>query len=319
MIWRWWLRRCERLVDARVLALVRVLLCLCVLLDLLRIAQLGLVDDFYRLYEHGGINAHPDSTLRIVDWLGPDAGIAAYWGCVGLFALGALGLATRPALLAAVLLYAQVGHLYNPGDRGIDRIVRTVLLILVFSQAHRRLALWLRLRPGGRRDWIPAWPMDLVRWLMVMVYLSAGIAKLMQRPDWLGWSKNPVAYRIMTDPMAAWFDPELAHRAWPLWVAAAWATILVELSSPLILTRWARWWSLAALPMHAGIAFFMDLGMFSYAMVSLHLLLLYPWLLPLLDRVPAFRNRQPPPPGSRVDHGRGPEAAAATPGPTAAG
>ena len=39
------------------------------------------------------------------------------------------GVAARPALLIGVLAYAQAGHLYAPGDRGIDRILRTVLLI----------------------------------------------------------------------------------------------------------------------------------------------------------------------------------------------
>lgn len=317
-LWDRWVQRTERLVDARVLALLRILLCACVLADLLRIEWLGLVDDFYRLYEHGGINAHPDTAGRLVQWLGDDGGMWAYWASVALFALGGLGLGTRPAMLGAVLVYAQLGHLYNPGDRGIDRIVRTVLLVLVFSQSHRRLALWTRLRPADRRDWIPAWPMDVVRWLMVMIYLSAGLAKVMQQPLWLGMPDKPVVYRIMTDPMAAWVDPAAAEPFWALWVFCGWATIAVEVSAPLLLTRWGRYWSLAALPMHLGIASFMDLGMFSYAMMSLHVLLLYPWILPLLDRVPALRNRQPPPPGAWIDDGSARRPAAASPGPTPA-
>ena len=306
--WARWVAFTERSVDARMLGLLRVLCCGAVVLDLLHVAGLGLADDLYLPYEHGGINAHPDAAAWVHERLGPRGGLWAYGAAVISLGLAALGLFTRPALLVGILAYAQIGHLYNPGDRGVDRILRTVLLILVFSGAHRRFALGLRLRPALRQDLVPAWPADLIRWLMVMVYLSAGIAKLMDQPDWLGLPTLPVPYRIMTDPMAAHLDP-VALLPWrPLWLFMGWATIAVELSSPLILSRrWSRWWSLAALPMHLGIALSMDLGMFSYGMMSLHLLLLWPWLGPLMDRVPALGARP-----------RGPPSAPATT-PTAAG
>ncbi|MCB9777574.1 MAG: HTTM domain-containing protein [Alphaproteobacteria bacterium] len=311
--WTWWVTRTERLMDARVLALVRILICTCLALDLLRVLQIGMVDPFYTLYEHGGINAHPDGAARVVDWFGPQGGVYAYWTSLVCFLLAAFGILTRPAMLLGVLAYAQVGHIYSPGDRGIDRITRTVLLVLVFSGAHKRLALGLKALPGMRRDWISAWPMDLLKWLMVMVYLSAGIAKLMQNPNWLGMPDTAIVYRIMTDPMAAHIDPQSVEGLWPLFTFFGWATIVVELSAPILLTRWGRYWSLLALPMHVGIATTMELGMFSYAMMSMHLLLLYPWLLPLLDRIPWLRNAQDPPAGAMIERGRGPEPASPAP------
>lgn len=310
--WSRWLRRTERLMDARVLALLRILVCAAIVLDLLRVAQLGLVDDFYVLFPDGGINRSPDPSAWIDDRLGPRGGILAYWTTITCLVLAGLGVATRPAMLIGVLAYAQIGHLYDPGDRGVDRLLRTVLVILLFSGAHRRLALGLYALPRLRRDWVPAWPADLVRWVMVMLYLSAGIAKLMVQPGWVGTPKLPVVYRIMTDPMAAHMDPVALEPYWLLWTFFGWATIAVELSSPLLLTRFGRFWSLLAIPMHLGIALCMDLGMFSYGVISLHVLLLYPWLLPLLDRLPALRNRASPPPGAWVEHGRGPEAVPAT-------
>ncbi len=302
--------------DARVLGLLRILVCLCVVADLLRVWQLGLLDDVYRLYDAGGINAHPDKAAVIIDWLGPGGGVATFWTAVASLTLAMVGLFTRPAMLVGVLAYAQLGHLYNPGDRGIDRILRTVLVILLFSGAHRRFALGLRLfgQRLSRRQaaaWVPAWPADLVRWLMVMVYMSAGISKVAQEPGWLGTPKLPVVYRIMTDPMAAHVDPVAAEHLWWLWTVMGWATIVVEVGAPVLLTRYGRYWSLLALPMHAGIFLAMDLGMFSLGVSALHVLLLYPWILPLLDRVPALRNDQPPPPGAWVDHGDGPTPTAA--------
>lgn len=289
--WGWWLRFTERRVDARMLGLLRILCCAAVVLDLLRVAQVGLADDLYVLYEHGGINGHPDAAAWVVRELGPHGGLWAYGATLVCLTLAGLGLVTRPALLVGVLAYAQVGHLFSPGDRGVDRILRTVLLILLFSGAHRRFALGLRLWPQARRERVAAWPADLVRWLMVMVYLSAGVSKLMDQPDWLGAPALPVVYRIMTDPMAAHLDPVALLPLRPLWILMGWATITVELSSPLLLfRRTARWWSSCALPMHLGIALGMDLGMFSYGLMSLHVLLLWPWLSPLMDRVPALRD-----------------------------
>lgn len=306
--WGGWLRFTEREVDARMLGLLRILCCAAVVLDLLRVAQVGLADDLYVLYEHGGINGHPDAEAWVVRELGPPGGLWAYGATLALLTLAGLGLFTRPALLLGVLAYAQVGHLFSPGDRGVDRILRTVLLILIFSGAHRRFALGLRLWPQARRERVAAWPADLVRWLMVMVYLSAGVSKLMDQPDWLGAPTLPVVYRIMTDPMAAHLDPVAWLSLRPLWIFMGWATIAVELSAPLLLfRRTARWWSLCALPMHLGIALGMDLGMFSYGLMGLHVLLLWPWLGPLMDRVPALRAAS-----------AGPAPAPGT-GPTAAG
>lgn len=319
--WTWWVARTERPIDARILALVRVLVCACVVLDLLRVAQLGLVQDFYRLYADGGINAHPDTATRVIDWLGEDGGITTYWTTLAALTLAGLGIATRPMLLLGALSYAQLGHLYSPGDRGIDRILRTVLVILAFSGAHRRFALGLTRFAGQRRDRVPGWSADLLRWLMVMIYLSAGIAKLMDEPTWLGTARLPVVYRIMTDPMAAQADPVALESWWLLWVICGWATVLVELSSPLLLSRrFARWWSLAAIPMHLGIAWVMDLGMFSYGMLSLHVLLLHPWLLPLLDRVPWLATPALSQPGSGPsDEPADAAGPARTSGPTAPG
>ncbi len=313
--WSWWVRYSGRLMDARILALLRILVCLCVLLDLLRVWQIGLVEDYYRLYEHGGINDHPDSAAHVVEWFGPDGGIYAYWTTVACMALAVFGIATRPALVLGVLAYAQSGHLYSPGDRGIDRILRTAMIFLIFSGSHRRFALGLLAFPRMARDWVAAWPADLVRWLMVMVYLSAGVSKLMQQPRWLMAPDLPVVYRILSDPMAGKMDPVAAEPFWLLWVIFGWATIIVECSAPILLTRWGRYWSLLALPMHVGIYALMELGMFSFGMMAMHVLLLQAWLIPLMDRVPALRRRQPPPADAVVDLGRGPVLPS---GPTAA-
>ncbi len=268
--------------DARPLALVRILLPLTVLADLLRVAQLGQVSSYYVPYAHGGINVGQDGMYKLGELLGPELGGPAAWlVAVICMALIAAGVAVRPAILIGVAAYSQLGHAFPIGDRGIDRFARTVLLILLFSEAHKRFIPWAK----QRAETVLAWPADLIKFAMVMMYMAAGISKLMQQPRWLATDGMPVVYRIMTDPMAAHMDPVAMQSFYLPLRVMGWITIALECSGFLILTRFAPYWAVLGLGMHIGIAATMELGMFSYAMMSLYVLLLAPWLLPLMDRI----------------------------------
>jgi len=194
-------------------------------------------------------------------------------------ALTSAGLWMRPAIIIGVLAYAQLGHLYPPGDRAIDRILRSALLILLFSGADRTIAL-------GRtsNDPIPAWPAHMLKYFLVLVYLSAGLAKLIQQPGWLSLTADPPLLRILIDPMAGDLDPLFwAQFPW-LFRLGGFATIAFELSSPLLLTRHAHRLAVVGIFMHLGIAATMTLGMFSRGVLAFYPLLLAPFILPHLDR-----------------------------------
>jgi Vitamin K-dependent gamma-carboxylase len=281
--------------DSRPLALVRILVATVLGADLLRSAWLGLVGELWVPYKYGGL-----STFRAKQWdwltdLDPRAGVTT-WG-VALAALfcAALGWATRPALVLALLSLAQLGHLYPPGDRAIDRLLRTVLLVLLFSGAHQRWSL-----SGARAPQIPAWPARLIRYILVLVYLGAGMAKLGSTLAWVRLSGDVPLYRLLTDPMAGWIDPALAEPWQPLLRVGGWATIALELSAPLLLTRHARWWAIPGALMHLGIALTMELGMFSWGMLALYPLLFWPWLQAPADRLEATLDRGAGP-GARAD------------------
>ncbi len=267
--------------DTRPLAVVRIGAALCILLDLLRVAWLGLVPVLWRPWGAGGLSTFTDDALWITRFSEVWAGPLAFWIAVACMACVVLGVLSRPATLLGVLAYAQLGHLYPPGDRGVDRILRCVLLILCLSQAHRRYSL----APGPRAETTGAWAADLIKWLLVMVYLSAGISKLMATPLWLGGGKWPVLYRILADPLAAKVDPGFTH---PLWLVfcrvGSFTTIVLEVGAVLILTRFAPWWALVAAVMHLGIAATMELGMFAWGMLSLYPVLFWPWIVRALDR-----------------------------------
>ncbi|MCB9779861.1 MAG: HTTM domain-containing protein [Alphaproteobacteria bacterium] len=273
-LWQRWVARVNQPVDARPLALVRVFVCTVLLLDLLRVWQLGLVTTIWRDYDHGGLTTFSSPFVWIDRW--PDTGGPVLFGvAVAALTCALLGVGTRPAMLVAAVAYSQLGHLFPPGDRGIDRVLRTVLLLLVFTGSHRRFAL-LGAQVGAT---IRRWPMDVIRFLLVMVYLGAAFAKVGGNVQWWGGGETNVLMRILSDPMAARLDPTFAILLDPLWRIGAVFTVLLELSSPLLLTKWARWWALLGLALHLGIAATMKLGMFAWGMMALYPVVLGPWLI----------------------------------------
>lgn len=275
-LWARWVAWTARDMDARPLALVRITTCLVLMVDYLRAGWLGLVPVLWRPNVAGGIPVQPGS-LYLEGFgrlFGPEAGGAWAW-LIGLcsMALAAMGVAARPALLLAALCHAQLGHLNDVGDRAIDRMLRTAWLVLVFSGAHRRFAI------GGRPhlDRVPAWPADFLRFLLVLMYMQAGFAKIIANPGWLGLHGVPVLFRIMTDPMAAHLDPHVGPEWYPVFRFFSIGTILLELSAPFLLTRFAWIWALFGAMMHIGIASAIDIGVFSYGMLGLYPLLLVDW------------------------------------------
>ena len=273
-LWNAWLLRMDRQMDPRPLAMVRIALPLCVLADLARLAQLGLLSSVFTPYAHGGLSRIDNPNAILWDWFGPSGpwlGLGLTAACMVLVAIGRW---MRPAIVVGVLAYAQLGHLYPPGDRAIDRMVRTALLILLFSHADKAL-VWGRTMV--RR--IPAWPAWFLRFFLVLVYLSAGMGKLLQQPGWVSLNADPPLLRILTDPMAASLDPAFwaPHAEWFRW--AGFATIALELSSPLLLTRAYPYWAVFGLLMHLGIWATMSLGMFSAGMIALYPVLLAPFIL----------------------------------------
>jgi uncharacterized membrane protein YphA (DoxX/SURF4 family) len=276
-----WTRYCAREMDPRPLALVRILIALCVLGDLLRAAQEGLVTVIFRTYEQGGLSRmQSDRWLWITD-LSPEWGGPLAWAlCVVCCVLLIIGVGVRPALVIFVIFYAQLGHLYPPGDRGIDRMVRTVLLILLFSGSHRALTL-----RGERAEQIPAWPAHLIAFALVLMYITAGLHKLGANPQWLSMGGDAPIYRIMADPMAGRLDSVEAVAWLGLWRILGWFTILFEVGAFILLTRWGRWWAIMGLGMHLGLALTMHLGMFSWAMLAFYPVFLGPWTCKALDWV----------------------------------
>jgi hypothetical protein len=279
--WSWLVERFMAPVDLRPLALVRILAPMCIFFDLLRVAQVGLTSTLFTPYAQGGLSQVQDEGLWLDQLVGAErAGPVGYWVTLLCMPLASLGVAARPAMIVGALAYAQLGHLYPPGDRAIDRVLRMVLLILAFSQSHKVWSLWSLRRGAVQETTGPAWPAGLIRWALCLIYMSAGISKLMQQPRWLAIDGVPVLYRIVTDPLAAHLDPVAwADVRWPFYVGGI-GTIVMEVGGFFVLTRWRPWFGLFGAAMHVGIFGSMELGMFSLGMLALYPLLFDRWLPP---------------------------------------
>lgn len=277
-LWARWVARVERLEDRTALTWVRVLVPLAIVGDLLAMARHGALAAVLYPAHLGGIEPEPAPWYAFAgwDWAGP----ALWLVCLVALPLVSLGVAARPAIVVGVLAYAQLGHAFVPGDRAIDRLLRTVLLVLLFSEVTKNA-------PPAQ---IRGWASDLIRWILVLVYLGAGVAKLEALPAWL-WGDPAELYTVLADPLAGRLDPEVWASARPLFLAGGWVTFLLEFTAPLLLTRWAPVWACGGALLHLGIAWAMDLGMFSFGMLAL-----YPVLFAdLLPSVTARRGAPPAP------------------------
>lgn len=290
--WARWVAHTSREVDSRPLRLVRALVAACLLGDLAAMAWRGALEAVLLPASAGGLGSEPS----------PQAWFAGAWWAGGLwYGVGWLALpwvfagrAVRPALALALLASAQLGHLYVPGDRGIDRLLRTVLLVLLFSRATDD-------RPPVK---VAAWPMDLLRWLLAIVYLQAGIAKLDAEPGFLDLHQ-PELYEILCEPAVGRLDP-LTWRPVPwLFTAGGAVALALELSAPLLVTRWARWWAVGGALLHLGLAATMELGMFPFGMLALYPVLWSPWTERALDalapRLPRWLGDWGPPGAHRPE------------------
>ncbi|MEL6349766.1 MAG: HTTM domain-containing protein [Myxococcota bacterium] len=283
-LWRWWVARCSAMTDPLPLALTRVLVCATIVLDLLRGWALGLSPWLWRTFDDGGLSTFQGERAFIDDLDPAHGGLVTMWIVIGALTSAALGVATRPMMGVGLVAYAQLGHLYPPGDRAIDRLLRTVLLILLFSGAHQRLSLvrwWKQAAPIAQ---IRRWPVDLIVFILVLVYTSAGLHKVFSTLGWIGPIGLPPVYRIVTDPMVGYLQPDRWAWAMPLFRLGGMFTILIECSAFLLWTRWKPYWALGGAALHLGIAMTMVLGMFSWGMLALYPLLFAPWIVDRFGR-----------------------------------
>ncbi len=102
-LWTRWVAYCDQEMDPRPLALVRIFVPIAIVLDLLRLAQLGLVEVLFRPEEAGGLSTFTDPSAFIHEWSPLWGGIVAYCLTLVCMTLVGLGRWMRPAIVMGCL------------------------------------------------------------------------------------------------------------------------------------------------------------------------------------------------------------------------
>ena len=293
--WRAWLDRREAPWSQ---ALVRLLLSALLIGDLLDEARLGLAAPLRLAAVDGGLLAAPLLDGAAVG-LSPAAVAWGFFGAQLACAAGLLlGLAPRASALGWVLLSAALARALPQADRGVDMLLRDVVLVLAASGAGAALSLPAALRhralaPPGLR--VSAWPRQVIMLQVILVYWAAGWAKLAS--PWTplgGWSALSLAAQ---DPAFARLPAHWVVAAAPLTQAATLGSWLWEWSAPaLALALYFRdtraragrlraafnrlnllWLSLGlGAAFHLGTHAVMRLGVFPFVMIALYAAFIHP-------------------------------------------
>jgi hypothetical protein len=295
--WAAWVELWDRREPPTALALVRILLGLAMLVDLLHLAWIGMVTPLFARPPDGFAAAY-DGWASALLGTGPDAARALWLAAVLAAACITAGAATRVACVVFIVVTAQLGYIAPGADRGIHMIARVAIGILALSGCHARWSVdaWVRARLGRPFPAeVPAWPRYLLLLQLLWIYFSAGHNKF--APEW-GLSGGYLALpNAVTDPHFARFDPAWVRPVLPLLRAGTFATVVFELSAPLYLVwlyfaataeragrvrAWCnrlrlRWiWLALGVTFHLGIAVFLRIGVFPWAMLALYPVLLLP-------------------------------------------
>ncbi len=303
---RWWVALWDRREPATALAAVRIAIALVMLYDYAVVWQLDLIEPLWAKPPDGyAVGGDGRWSAR---WLGTDAGSAFALWSISMIALVAVatGTLTRVACVVAVLVSAQLSHRAPDADRGIDALLRIVLLVLALSRSHAMWSVdaWVRRRIGRpMAAEIPAWPRYLLFAQLIWVYFSGGHNKT--GAEWGPLGGFTALANVLSDPHFARFDPGWVEALHPLTRLGTAATILFELGAPLMLLwtyhaatadrpgrlrRWCnrlrlRWiWIGLGVGFHLGIAATLRLGIFPAGMLALYPVLLLPGELERLRR-----------------------------------
>jgi hypothetical protein len=301
---RWWVETWDRRETPEVLALVRIGLGLVLLTDLFWTWRLGLVVPLLS----GAPSGLSGATAAGSWWfyaVGTGPGGAPWLFAAMVVAAAGLtaGAFTRTSAASFLMLSAEWSRILPDADRGIDLLLRNVLLVLALSSAG---AAWSVDAAWGSGSWrgtgapVLAWPRRVLVLQIVVMYFTAGVQKYGQH--WWPWGGWSALYVILQDWAVAAYDfsfvghPVLyagSQLATALTMAWQWSYPLVLLGTfeppwpPGRLRRaFARWrlhwlWIAVGVWFHVQLAVTMELGIFPYGMLALY------WVFVAPDELPA--------------------------------
>lgn len=303
---RWWVGLWDKREAPLSLALVRVLLSVVVMYDLLMVGYHGLPVFLWGPVEVGGVHDVMGRAPAVIPWVfklfGPTE--TTVWGLYftvlgSLFAFGT-GFFTRFSGLIFLVTYAQTAIINDQADRGIDRMIRIVILILLFSRSGDALSIDAKWRTGrwmGDGRLMPSWPRYVIILQIVVMYWCAGVEKF--AVTWFPWGGYSALYIILQDPIFAVMDFSFLGSPWmyPLTQLSTAISHLWEWTFPVILLayyfrdtrerpgrlrhfflKWdiRLWYVCVGAVFHVLLAGSLHLGIFPAAMLALYPVFFHP-------------------------------------------
>lgn len=288
---------------AESLALIRIFLPLVIVWDLLEARQLGLVRPLWGPIEEGGFGpaSYDAPTIELFRWFGATTDHAQLLVALTIAAALSLslGLFSRSSALVLLLAYAQLEELSPDADRGVDKLLRNVLCILVFARAGSTLSIEARWRRGSflSDERVPAWPRYLIVAQLSLLYFFAGLAKT--SVNWSFGGGYLALFYILASPHYA--RVALPHEALVLAAPAlrlgAFMTVMWERSAVLLpvflwlratradgtwLHRWFQRlhvlpiWVATGVFFHLALAAVLTLGIFPWGCLALYPAMAHP-------------------------------------------
>jgi hypothetical protein len=246
--WGWWVDRLSVREHPAALAVVRIALSAVVLFDLFQVGRYGLPPMLWSPVEAGGtidltVFKHVPEVYAFLTpaqaaaW-GPTIAWALFYGCVASIAAFGAGLLTRFSGLLFVVLYAQTAMINDTADRGIDRMIRIMILLLVVSGSAGTMSVDARVRTGrwcGDGSLIAAWPRYLMIGQLILMYWCAGAEKFAL--SWFPWGGYTALYVILQDPVFAVTDFSFLDTPWLFWTTQVGTAVshMWEWSIPVLL------------------------------------------------------------------------------------
>lgn len=283
------------------LALMRALIGAVMFGDYAWAGLVGVVDWLWLPAAGGGL---PGSSLKRVAWvyevlpaepwaawlIWSVALVAAFCMMVGLF--------SRTAVVVTLVMSAQLALINVPADRGIELVLRDVLLILAFAQCGRGFSVDAWLKTGkwtGDGGLIPAWPRHLLILQLAVIYQISGVSKF--AGTWWPAENFSAIYYVLENPIYSRWDIDWGGALFPLTQAASILTLVFEWSAWLLpVAFWYRFtsdrpgrlralfnridvrlvYAFGGFALHIGIEVLMSLGSFAIAMLALYPVFIHP-------------------------------------------
>lgn len=298
-MWRRWVEFTSRTESGTSIALFRVLIGLCVVLNMAMVLGDGLVPMIWADVAHGGIaKVRPGLLVRALGGATPEVMGALAWANVALGVALAVGLGGRITAFVTLQVFSATVDINGLAGGSYDELLQNGLWLCVLGPTTATLSLDSRIRTGSWRSGarVGVWARYLIVLQLVLMYGSTGLQKMSSY--WTPGGDFSALYYILQQP--SW------HRVDMRWLADVFVVTQIgtatswlwEVCAPLWLlafywsetagrpgvwrARFNRWrvreiYAAIGVVFHAALLVLMDVGPFSPVSLAFYAALVHPW------------------------------------------